>query len=300
MLKSIFSTNRPNLKKSSVDSYATTINVISKTIGKTISCPKDVLDFKADILHSFDDLSPQVRRHRMSALVVFLDNFDDQGFVTEMRIQMQKDKDAYNTIQKTQKKTQKQIDNWLDWNTIKEKVEQLEKDIQPFFVENVPIDRKGKFIMVQTYIILSCFTLITPRRSIDYTEFKIRNYDETSNFMVANQFVFNIGKTIKWTGPEIITIPEKLRDIISKWKTITKSDWLLSNFDTGEKIESGKITYYLNNFFNLNLSIQKLRPIFASCTTTPDDVDTYNRIKQDAKEMGHGMETHLNSYIKRD
>jgi hypothetical protein len=300
MLKDIFISNRPNLKKSSVDSYATTINVISKSIGKTICNPKDALDFKVDILHSFTDLEPQVRRHRMAALVVFFDKFDDCGWVPEMRIQMQKDKDAYTKIQNTQKKSQKQTDNWLDWNTILEKVNILEKEIEPLFIPNTPMPNKNTFIKVQTYIILSCFTLITPRRSIDFTEFKLRNYDESVNFMIGNQFVFNTGKTIKWTGPETVPIPDKLRDIILKWKTITKSDWLLSDFNSGNKITSGKITHYLNNFFNLNLSIQKLRPIFASCNTTPDDVETFNRIKQDAKEMGHSTETHLNSYIKRD
>ena len=56
-----------------------------------------------------------------------------------------------------------------------------------------------------------CGIVIPPRRSLDYSEMKIRNYDaKTDNFYKGNKFFFNKYKTVKSYGIQSLEIPKEL------------------------------------------------------------------------------------------
>ena len=77
---------------------------------------------------------------------------------------------------------------------------------------------------------MSLFTLIPPRRAMDYIEFKINNNDKNKdNFIKGNSLVFNTYKTSKAKGQQTIKIPKELKSILTKYIKIidNKSDYLL-------------------------------------------------------------------------
>jgi hypothetical protein len=82
---------------------------------------------------------------------------------------------------------------------------------------------KAQFNLLQSFILLSLYVLIPPRRSTDYTAFKIRNFDtspqSTDNYMINlnrskkknSSFIFNTYKNSHKMGRQIIPISKNFR-----------------------------------------------------------------------------------------
>ena len=173
-----------------------------------------IRDSTKDIVEHFKDLDPKLRKTRLSALIVFLDsgkNMIDgaENSIELFRNQMLKDDAHYKTEMKEQVRTDKQNDGWMDWNDIVANYKNLEKEVGYFKTQTTL--NKQQFKRVQIFVILSCLLLIPPRRSTDWTFFKIRNEDENSdNYMLTKgrkaYFVFNTYKTAKKYGRETVEI----------------------------------------------------------------------------------------------
>ena len=100
---------------------------------------------------------------------------------------------------------------------------------------------KNQFNLLQSYVLLSLYVLIAPRRSLDYTMFKIRNFDTSPNTLdnymfnfnrskkKPSSFIFNSYKNANRMGRQIIEIPKSLEKIINEWSKFNKSDDLLVN-----------------------------------------------------------------------
>lgn len=71
---------------------------------------------------------------------------------------------------------------------------------------------------------------ISPRRSRDWYEFKLRNINlDTDNYLDGKDFVFNAFKTAKVKGQQRIYVPPELYRIIKKWIRFNKTPWLFVN-----------------------------------------------------------------------
>ena len=70
--------------------------------------------------------------------------------------------------------------------------------------------------------------LCLPRRSLDYSVMKVRNYDETiDNFFKNSTFYFNQHKTAKTYGEQMLKVPKELLPYIKKWLKFHRNDYLL-------------------------------------------------------------------------
>ena len=78
--------------------------------------------------------------------------------------------------------------------------------------------------MFVDYLILSLYTLIPPRRNLDYMEMficKNAGTDEEKNYLEVNmknepyKLVFNKFKTSKSAGSQEVTVPDELKRIIN-------------------------------------------------------------------------------------
>ena len=84
------------------------------------------------------------------------------------------------------------------------------KKTQPLFKN----PSKNDIERIQEYVIASIYTLIAPRRLLDYTKFKLRKIDEEQdNYMEKNKFVFNQYKTKKKYDKQIIELTKQLRKV---------------------------------------------------------------------------------------
>ena len=123
--------------------------------------PKDVIEFLKEKYENINGL-----KTRLSALFVVTENKDYQ---TDMMTNIQK----YNTETNKQEKNDKQKDNWLTAEEIQTIYDQMETNVKPLWKKKEFSTKE--ILKIQDFVILSLFTLIPPRRAMDYIEFKINN-----------------------------------------------------------------------------------------------------------------------------
>ena len=300
----IIQKNRPHLAISSAKTYVSIIRNLSKQMNIDLSTPDKVIEHTDDIVEHFKDLEPKLRKTRLSALIVFLDNpkeitEDALKTMDVFRKQMMKDGAEYSRELRLQEKTPKQEDGWMDWNDIITNYKNLEKEVSYFKTQTSLT--KQQFKRVQMFVLLSCLLLISPRRSTDYVMFKIRNEDiNKDNFMETkgrkSYFVFNTYKTAKKYGKETIEIPTALKNIINRWKLINKNDYLLVNSNMDKKINATQLNSMLYDYFNKPLSTSLIRHIFLS--EKYKNVPALQEMQKTADEMGHSL-TQALEYVKK-
>lgn len=103
---------------------------------------------------------------------------------------MMDDINQFKLIETNQIKTEKQQINWMEYEEVLDMYKKYEKEnIELFEKETL---NKKEFLKLNTYILLACLFELPPLRSMNWTEFKIRNVDkEKDNYMEDNNFYFN-------------------------------------------------------------------------------------------------------------
>ena len=285
----ILKIKRPNLHAKSIKTYVSLLNTIMKNMGydnleELNKNPKDVIEFLKEKYQNINGL-----KTRLSALFVVTENKDYQ---TDMMDNIQK----YNTETNKQEKTEKQKDNWMTTEEIQKIYDDLETKTKPLFKKK---DLTTKEILkVQDFVILSLFTLIPPRRAMDYIEFKINNINTNKdNFIKGNNLIFNTFKTSTQKGTQTIKIPKELKSILTKYiKLIAdKSDYLIFN-NKFQQLSTPNFTLRLNKIFgNKKVSVNMLRHIYLS----EKHADNLKNMKEDFESMGSSL-LQSKVYIKND
>ena len=278
--------NRPHLSSSSVKTY---ISILSN-LYKKLNGEGDIEWFIKEnnkILKSLDDKNDQTQKTTLSALFI-LTNLKE--YQTVMNTIMKKVNNDY----KNQKMNEKQKDNWISINEIKEKYDALSVDA------NLMLNKKkilNENIMME-FLLISFLggIVIPPRRSLDYSEMKIRNYDvKTDNYYKANKFYFNKYKTFKTYGMQILDIPKEFNKVLKKWVKINTNDYIIYS-SNGNKLSCPQITRTLNKIFGKKISTSMLRHIYL--TDVYKDIPKINKMENLADQMGHSVSTAM-EYIKR-
>ena len=295
----IFKKNRPSISMNTIKSYSATLRGLSKKIG-LVSSPKDIISNIDQIIKSYDDVKYSSRKTHMSALISFIDDGSDESkkSIDKLRKIVIDDSEAYDKFINSQEKSISQSDNWIEWNDVITRYLAFEKEVAPLWKLKKEEFSKGNFNKLKIFVLLSCFVLIAPRRSLDYTSFKIRNYDVTKdNFMKGKKFVFNAYKTAKTYGKNEVPINSKLYSIIKRWTLINPSEYLLTgNNDRHKPISSPQLTNLLNTFFDRRISVNILRHSFL--TNLYKDMPDLQDMKNQASDMGHSIAQAL-EYVKK-
>ena len=278
--------NRPKLSTSSMRTY---ISILSN-LYKKMKGEGNIEWFEREnneILKYLDDKNDQTQKTTLSALFI-LTNLKE--YQTVMNTIMKKVNDDY----KNQKMNEKQKDNWISIDEIKEKYNVLSINA------NLMLRRKkilNENVMME-FLLMSFLggVLIPPRRSLDYSELKIRNYDiKTDNYYKANKFYFNKYKTVKTYGLQVLEVPKELNVVLKKWIKINTNDYMIYS-SNNNKISCPQITRILNKIFGKNISTSMLRHIYL--TNIYKDVPQINKMESLADDMGHSVSTAM-EYIKR-
>jgi len=272
---------RPNLSQSSIKTYMSNINQTARELGVELQTTDDIIKNYKEILEFLKKFSPVVRKTKLSAFIVAIDekekNTEDvNNILAELRVQLYKDANEVNSEENKQKLTKRQEENFITWNEVLEVYEQLRIESEPLFkLKNLT---KKQFQRLQDFVILSLYVLTPPRRSMDYTDFKLRNFDkEKDNYMVTTgkkkvpTLVFNSYKNASRIGQQKLQISNALRNIIMKWMDKNPHDYLLVGSKGTDKISQPKLNLYLNNIFGKNIGSSMLRHIYL--TSKYSDVD---------------------------
>jgi hypothetical protein len=289
-LKKVIINNRPKITESSVKTYVSMIsNLYKKIHGKEKDFDYNYfLKNPDEVIEHLKNKPSKNRKTILSSLVVICGD-DNKKACQKYRELMMEDAIKTNKENEKQKKTEKQADNWISYDEVKEVYNNLKKEVSPLLSKKDLSD--DELQRLQNYIILSLYTDIAPRRLMDYTELKIRGADinkNEDNFLLKNKFVFNKYKTSKFYGTQEIDLPLKLKLLINKWLKINPTDYLL--FDTKkQKLTPSKLNQRLNKIFgNKNISASMLRHIYISDEVLKD-VPALEKLKKISEDMGHNL-----------
>jgi len=285
-LKEVLKDKRPNLSDKSINTYASVLKTIMKNMKfdtvKQLDNDKKVLEYLAE-------MKPNTRKTRLSALFVLTEN-------EAYKKNMLEDVNAYNNSMKSQTKNDKENENWITKDELFEIYNNLKKDT------NVLFRKKNKNMAdlqdIQAFVMLSLFTLLPPRRAMDYSEMKIKNIDKTKdNYIKGNNLVFNIYKTSKQKGQQILAIPKELKSILNKWVKINDTEYLL--FDNKmNKLTSVKINQRFKKLLGKNYSVNMFRKLFLSDKYS-DTMEQMKDLEKDMEKMG-SSKSQVNHYVKVD
>jgi hypothetical protein len=235
------------------------------------------------IIDHLKDEKPNLRKTKMAVLVSL---FPKEVDTSKLRAIMLEDANKYNEELRSQKMNDKQKENWLTMEEIKDVYKRVYRKALPSMKKDTLT--KSEYQDIYDFVLLSLYTLIPPRRSQDFSEMKIRNYDpEVDNYFDGKHLVFKKYKTAKNYGTQTIKPTPRLKNILLKWKEINKHDYLLSSY-AGHKASVSRITLLLNRIFGKNVSTTLLRHIYISSKVLPN-TPTINEREQIAASMGHSI-----------
>jgi hypothetical protein len=299
--------NRPHLKANSISTYRNAIKKVYKlcdfpvgvdaTYSLLYTNPKKVIE-------TLKSLPANIRKTYYAALVVYCGD-KDKTALKMYSSEMRDDISAYTKEQATNRKSDQQKENWLTWPEVLQVVETLRKKVIPLWKETSLT--KAEYNLLQSYILVSCYTMIPPRRASDYINLKYRNDSELDNFYNAKkgQMLFRIYKTAKVYGTQEETVPKILKTLLNKWinkkdsltgglANVAKSDYIF-NGPGGKKFSNGDITNTLNYIFDKRISVSMLRHIFITDKLSPK----IEELKAIAGDMGHSVAQQA-LYVKKD
>ena len=228
--------NRPNLGISSIKTY---LSILSN-LNKQMNGDKNLDWFQTDhvkILDYLDKKNDQTKKTTLAALYILTGLKEYQ---TVMNSIMKKVNDIY----KDQKMNTKQEENWISIDEIRTKYDDLH-------LEAISMLNKKKILnenVMMEFLLMSFLSgiLIPPRRSLDFSELKIRNFDvKTDNYYKSGKLYFNKYKTSKTYGLQIVDLPKELNTILKKWIEINTKDYMIYSTN-GKKISCPQITRILN------------------------------------------------------
>jgi integrase len=194
-------------------------------------------------------------------------------------------------------KSKKQTENWLSWDTIQSRKNELKGGLVPDKKRSVDTDEYDKLLQ---YVVLALYTEVQPRRNQDYLDmYIVKKWNDKmptdKNYLdiAGKRFVYNVYKTSKKYGTQIVEIPPALSETLQLflkhhplWKEgKRKSDpvKLLVNADGTPITAVNAITRMLNKVFDKKIGSSMLRHVFL----TDKYKDTLDEMKKDSDAMGH-------------
>lgn len=168
-------------------------------------------------------------------------------------------------------------------------------------------DKHESFTKYKTFVILSCYVLLPPRRLIDYSDMFILDTCDTINYndlkhnyycMKEKLFIFNNYKTSYKYGTQLVRVPDNLSVILDNYITY----WLLPCYGSLFNMTSSCIQHCLTNLFkkklNKNISVNILRHSYISHIKNNGDIAGNERTI--SKLMSHSLEMQTDYYKNPD
>lgn len=289
-IKNKLKENRSHLSDSSVNTYSSTLKNLFYKVFPNSTFDIKLFNKSKEILKYLEDVSPNKRKSILSSLFVLTkDPVYQKNMVNDIN--------NYEENVKMEIKQPKEEENWLSKEELDE-IYQREKQIYNYLAKKKN-HNMDDLQQMQNYIILSLYTLIPPRRSLDYTEMKIKNPEVLEdNYIDKNDFVFNRYKTSKFYNQQREKISKELMSILKKWIKINSiTEYLL--FDSNKnKLTPSKLTRRINKIFGKNISTSSLRKFYIS-HKYQNYIKENEELAEDFSKMGSSI-IQKDVYLKKD
>lgn len=298
--------NRPNISDSTIKTYVSILSTILSNINTGNQNPESFFkDNYEEIIEFVENNypSPSGIKTRMAALISVCDDGSEESKVPiekyreVMNVNADKQKQHY----LSQELTPREEENWINYADIVSTLDLLKKNTNALLkgkdINTLPMN---KIQDIQNYVILCLYVFIPPRRLIDYSEMKIKDYNpDTDNYITPDmkKLIFNKYKTVKKYNQQEIEIPSNLRKVLKKWIKVAEPAGNNLLFDRNKnKLTSSQLQHRLNNIFNgRKISVDMIRHSYTT-NKYGSGISLDERVK-DAHDMGHSLETQM-EYVK--
>jgi hypothetical protein len=279
--------NRPKLGANSIKTYVSMLKSLYTSM-KGDGLVKWYNENVHEIIEHLESKPDVSRKTILSALYVLT---GDDKYREIMMTVMKTVNDRY----KEQKKTPKQMENWISTDEIKQVYDDLHESAMKMLSKKSIMDTSKMMQFLLASVL--CGEVIPPRRSLDYSLMKIRNFDvKVDNYYKSGKFYFNKYKTSDTYGLQVIDLPPHFNKILKQWIKINPTDYMI--YSTNQKpLSSPQINRILHIAFDgKNISTNMLRHIYIS--NVYKDLPALSKMQALASQMGHSLDTAL-EYIKR-
>jgi hypothetical protein len=279
--------NRPNLSASSLKTYSSVLRNLQKNMkGEGLEWFSENV---TSILDYLKEKTAQTKKTSLSALFVLT---KEQRY-KDVMVQVMK---LVNETDKSQKKNDKQDKNWMSVKEIQDIYDPLLVKAKSMLSNKSILNESTMMEFLLVSFLGGVVKDLAPRRSQDYSELKIRNYDtKKDNYYESGKFYFNVYKTAKSYGEQVIQVPKELDVILKKWIKMNTNDYMLYSTN-GNKLSSPQISRILNKVFDKNVSTSMLRHIYL--TNIYKDLPALEKMEELSSQMGHSLLQGL-EYVKR-
>ena len=291
-IQEILRKNKPDVKESSIKTYSNIVGKICKNL--ELHFEEDVfIKHKAKVMEYLRHVPISTQRSVISAIIAI---HPDEHF-KELLDRANAD---YNAEKATGEPTQKEKDNWISQDEIKDKLIELKGLVKSTLSKKSLFTAKD-YQVLQNYVILALTggQYIAPRRLSDFTNLKINNINpSTDNYIKDhNILILNIYKTAGVYGEQEIYLPKKLvkiiHDFMKQTENIKREYLLFDNFY--QPLTSVKLNQRLNSIFNgKKISTNNFRHSYL----TEKFGNNYQEMKDTATMMGTSVGTIQGHYIK--
>jgi hypothetical protein len=199
----------------------------------------------------------------------------------------------------TDEPTDEQKANWISWEDVKSKFEELKSEVDKFKDNKKLSENQSDTLLM--YFLLSLYIYNPPRRNKDYQFMNVvKKYndsmDDDVNYLSYDddKFIFNNYKTSKKYGKQIMDIKPEQKECINLYlkfhpkilgKITKNTNTPLLVIDGHPLVQVNSITKILNKIFGKRISSSALRHIFLSDKYK----DVTKDMKADAEMMAHSV-----------
>lgn len=296
LIKESIKQNKPAISESSLKTYVSILRNLFKKYGKENEFNIKWFSDETSRLKDIEEVKPNIRKTLLAALIAITPEAHNKKYKKNM---MESAQEVQQDNLK-QEKTEAQSKNWIEQDELLNKFNEMKKSVKSLWNKS-PLT-KSEYMKLQDLILvlITSGLMIPPRRSKDWSEFKIKNIDiSKDNFMKGNKLYFNTYKGSDMKGQQIIEFPSDKKDLVmifKKFHKLNPYDYLLVD-SQNKKMNSVKINQYLEKIFNKKISVNIFRHSFIS---SKYPINQVAELTKDAQDMGSSVNMMLNTYIKKN
>lgn len=291
-IQSFFYELCPDVKDSTKRSYVSAISSICKYTALKPD-PEAFGNKYQEVIKTLSHFKQPTKRMYLSALIKFCEGRCSDEAMKAFKNEFDSLRKQISDEQSKQAATEKfkalQAEDFT-WKSVLTAREELKEKFNKALYTMGTSHSRDTLWGIQQYIILSCYTMIEPRRSADYTEFVLKNPDpEKDNYLMQRNgsfyFVFNNYKTAKLYGKQQVQVPDELADIINQWSLLTNSKYLLMKYRRNAPFDNVSMCHLLYEVFSgRKVSVNLLRHLFLAQYQQQD-----SKMTKIAHNMGHSI-----------
>ena len=303
----VISKSRPNLKPNSVRQYEIQLNKLKSLF------ESDNYDFLKNINSVKDklkDLHYTSVRNMYNAIIILLMALNDNNKYDKLIKEYGDLRDELNTKYeeqvKSKKLTEKEEKNFAKIEDIEDMISKLTTEIKTYkkktSLNKMEVSKLRAWILFNMLIRIPTRNDASNMKYISQKSYKsLSDEDKKNNNYLVNErnnmkFIYNVYKTSKKWGENVIPVPQDLKPMLRLY--IKLMDYKVGDniFPMSRNAISQLLTKTSKQYLNKNISSSMIRKIYL----TEKYGNINEEMKKDAKMLGHSVQTQQKVYVKND